>query len=110
MMSVRIKLPLWAALGLALQFTVLAPANAQDINAGQGVARDNCARCHAITRTDESAHKEAPPFRDVVTRYPPASLAEALAEGISTGHPDMPEFVFSADQVSDLIAYLEKLQ
>ena len=109
-MLVRMKLPLWAVLGLALQFTVVDPANAQDTSAGQAIARDNCARCHAITKTDVSKHKEALPFRDIVSRYPPASLAEALAEGISTGHPDMPEFVFSADQGSDLITYLETLQ
>ena len=37
-------------------------------------------------------------------------LAEALAEGISTGHPDMPEFVFEADEVGAIIQYLESIQ
>jgi len=55
-------------------------------------------------------HAKAPPFIDVVKRYPPATLAEALAEGISTGHPDMPEFVFAPDEIGHLIAYLESLQ
>jgi mono/diheme cytochrome c family protein len=36
-------------------------------------------------------------------------LEEALAEGIVTAHPDMPEFVFSAEEASDIVAYLESL-
>ena len=109
-MSLRTNFPSWGVVTLVLQFAVAAPAGAQDAGAGQGIARENCVRCHAITKTDVSTLKEAPPFRDVVTRYPPASLAESLAEGISTGHPDMPEFVFPVDQIGDLIAYLETLQ
>ena len=52
---------------------------------------------------------KAPPFREVVTRYPPDSLGEALVEGIVTGHNEMPEFVFTADQASEIIAYLDSL-
>ncbi|NNE21763.1 MAG: cytochrome c [Rhizobiales bacterium] len=109
-MPARITFSSWAAAAAVLLSALASPASAQDADAGQGIARENCARCHAITKTDASTHKQAPPFRQVVTRYPPASLAEALAEGISTGHPDMPEFVFTAEQTSDLIAYLETLQ
>jgi mono/diheme cytochrome c family protein len=38
------------------------------------------------------------------------SLAEALAEGIVTGHPTMPEFALDAAQVNDFIAYLKSLE
>ena len=48
----------------------------------------------------------APPFRDLGKRYPIEQLAEALAEGIVTGHPDMPEFVFETEDVIALLAYL----
>ena len=37
-------------------------------------------------------------------------LAEALAEGLSTGHPDMPEFVFAAEDVGAIIDYLQSIQ
>ena len=37
-------------------------------------------------------------------------LAEALAEGLSVGHPDMPEFVFEPDQVAAILAYLKSIQ
>ena len=113
MISMRIKLTSFATtlstVLLALAVNCL-PSIAQEVEAGLVLVQNNCARCHAVTKTDVSAHEQAPPFNEVVTRYPPSSLAEALAEGISTGHADMPEFVFSPDQIGDLIAYLESLQ
>jgi mono/diheme cytochrome c family protein len=76
---------------------------------GHAIIEHNCARCHAITMEDSSHHEEAPPFRVVVTRYPPEDLAEALAEGIVSGHPDMPEFVFQPDEIEAILAYLGTL-
>jgi mono/diheme cytochrome c family protein len=80
------------------------------IGKGRALLEANCARCHAIGADDESKHKEAPPFRVVVTRYPPDNLAEALAEGLVSGHPDMPEFVFQPDEVEAITAYLDTLK
>jgi len=76
---------------------------------GRAIARENCARCHAIGMNDTSAHQKAPPFRDVVERYPSEDLAEALAEGIVSGHPDMPVFIFQPPQIEGFIAYLDSL-
>jgi mono/diheme cytochrome c family protein len=76
---------------------------------GRAILEANCARCHAIGMEDSSRHEEAPPFRVVVTRYPPADLAEALAEGIVSGHPDMPEFIFQPQEIEAIIAYLGTL-
>ncbi len=77
---------------------------------GEVLVTKNCVRCHAIGATGESTHKEAPPFRQVVTRYPLENLAEALAEGIVSGHPDMPEFVFPPEEIDAILAYLGKLK
>jgi mono/diheme cytochrome c family protein len=77
---------------------------------GRALLQANCARCHAIGSDDQSKHKEAPPFRVVVTRYPPDDLAEALAEGLVSGHPDMPEFVFEPAEVEAITAYLGSLK
>ena len=52
----------------------------------------------------------APPFRTLHERYPIDDLAEALAEGIVTGHPTMPEFRLDPAQINDVIAYLKSLQ
>jgi hypothetical protein len=52
----------------------------------------------------------APPFRTLHLRYPVETLDEALAEGIVTGHPTMPEFRLEADQIGDFIAFLKSLE
>jgi cytochrome c len=88
------------------------PAAAQAGSADRGLAfaTANCARCHAIGRTGASPLAEAPPLRDLRHRYPVEALAEAFAEGITTGHAAMPEFELSTAQVNDLIAYLTSLE
>jgi mono/diheme cytochrome c family protein len=77
---------------------------------GKSILAANCARCHAIERNDKSSHHEALPFREVVLRYPPEQLAEALAEGIVSGHPDMPEFAFEPGEIAAIVAYLTTLK
>ena len=67
------------------------------------------ARCHAIGATGESAHPKALPFRFIVQRYPVEDLAEALAEGIVSGHPDMPVFAFEPTQINAILAYIDSL-
>ena len=77
---------------------------------GQELLQRDCSRCHAIGRTGDSPHQGAPAFRTLSQRYPINSLEEALAEGIMSGHPDMPEFSFDADDVGAIIAYLKSIQ
>lgn len=98
----------------ALLFAAIAagdasPALAQSAERGVVIARTYCSRCHSIDKVSPSTLSIAPPFRDLKKRYPVESLAEALAEGIVTGHPTMPEYRFDADQVGDLIAFLKTL-
>ncbi len=85
-------------------------ADAQDLKRGQELLARDCSSCHAIGRTGESPHRLAPPFRTLGKRYPIESLEEALGEGIMSGHPDMPEFSFEADEVGAIIAYLKSIQ
>ena len=77
---------------------------------GRTFARVHCAQCHSIDRMTQSPLKIAPPFRTLHQRYPIETLAEALAEGISTGHPSMPEFRLEPDQINDLLSYLKSLE
>ena len=83
---------------------------AQSIAAGRTIAEAYCAACHAIGTDDESAHLDAPKFRDIAKQYPVEALAEALAEGIVVGHPDMPEFVFEPEEIDNLLDYLISIQ
>lgn len=76
---------------------------------GRSLLEANCGRCHAVGVRGPSTHAKAPPFRDVARKYAPESLAESLAEGIVSGHPDMPEFVFQPAQIDAIVAYLNSL-
>ena len=77
---------------------------------GEEIARTHCTGCHAIGRSGESPAPEAPPFRTLSQNYPVTDLEEALAEGISVGHPAMPEFRFSSDDAHALVSYLQAIQ
>lgn len=107
----HLKAPLIAgAVSLAIMAgAARAEDTAEAVAKGRSIVEANCARCHAIGKDDTSQHQDAPPFRVVVTRYPPENLAEALAEGIVSGHPDMPEFVFEPPEINAIIAYLDTL-
>lgn len=86
-----------------------APVEA-DVEQGRRLAAINCATCHAIDATGESRHPMAPPFRTLSRNYPLNSLEEAFAEGILVGHPDMPEFRLTPDEIEHLLAYLNSVQ
>jgi mono/diheme cytochrome c family protein len=77
---------------------------------GRVFAHTNCSGCHSIDPVGPSPLSEAPPFRRLHENYPVESLEEALAEGIRTGHPGMPEFRLEPDQIGDLIAFLKSLE
>ena len=85
------------------------PAPAAELR-GRALLEARCGGCHALGRVDASPLRAAPPFREVVRRYPVAHLEEALAEGVVTAHPAMPTFAFEADEVTDVLAYLSSLE
>lgn len=98
----------WALASFAVPF----PASGQDaplLDRGRALLESNCARCHATGKAGASALAEAPPFRELHTKYNVELLAEALAEGIVSGHPAMPEFVFPPDDIDAIIAYMKSL-
>ena len=76
---------------------------------GHALVMRDCARCHAVEETGASPFRPAPPFRTLHSQYPLDSLEEALAEGIISGHPAMPEFEYSASDVADIIAWMKDL-
>lgn len=98
----------------ALAFTLLPlAASAQslpEVQRGVTLARTYCMRCHSIDKVSPSPLTVAPPFRDLHKRYKVENLQEALAEGIVTGHPTMPEFRFDPGQIRDFIAFLNSLK
>jgi mono/diheme cytochrome c family protein len=103
-------LSVWAALAGALLISATSHAQEAAVDRGHAFAQAKCARCHAIGPAGESPLPKAPPFRTLHQRYPVEQLAEALAEGIRTAHPAMPEFELDENQIRDLIAYLKFLE
>jgi len=97
---------------VALAVLAASPAASQPSPAarGEAIATTQCARCHSVADTGASPMRMAPPFRDLSKRYPLENLAEALAEGIVTGHPTMPEFRLEPDQIHDLLSFLKTLE
>ena len=96
-----------------LAITLAGPAYSEEaelISAGRELISKHCSRCHAVATDDVSKHPQAPAFRTLGKRYSVESLEEALAEGIFTGHPDMPEFQFQPPEIAAVIAYLRSIQ
>ena len=77
---------------------------------GRALVERNCGMCHAVGKTGRSRDRQAPPFRELHQRYDVEMLGEALAEGILTGHPAMPEFRFEPPEVIAIIYYLRSIQ
>ena len=103
------SLPLLLTLGMALASPTFAKGDAKR---GLKIAQRNCAPCHAIGRTGDSANPKSPPFRTLAQRYPLSELEETMGEGMMVGHegPEMPMFEFRPDQIEDFIAYLGSIQ
>lgn len=90
--------------------TAVAAEERSGVAYGRALVQTTCSRCHAIDDTDTSPHPAAPAFRTLSKRYPLDALEEAFVEGIASGHPDMPEFVATPDQIEAIIAYIGTLQ
>ena len=102
-----------AASGILAALAVLcslSPSAAENPRQGKRLALTYCARCHAIDKVSPRPLKSGRPCRTLHERYPVEMLQEAVAEGIVTGHPTMPQFSFDADQVGDFIAFLKTLE
>ena len=88
-----------------------ASARAQDpVRHGHALAKEFCSECHAIGKTGKSPHVGAPPFRTFGDRFDLDHFPRRLIRGISSNHPDMPEFKFSPQDAVDLRDYLRTIQ
>jgi cytochrome c len=84
--------------------------DATTIAAGKSILAKHCGECHQIEAAGASKLAAAPPFRELMQRYNPEDLEEALGEGLASGHPDMPEFVFEPDDIAAIVAYFGTLK
>jgi cytochrome c len=86
-------------------------AGAQDAaERGRQLAEKMCAHCHAIGTWERSPLAGAPPFRQLEPRVDFDELQQRLQDGVVSGHPAMPMFIFSADEARALIVYLRTIR
>jgi cytochrome c len=86
------------------------PADPALIATGKSLLAKHCSRCHQIEATGSSKLAGAPPFLELMQRYQAEDLEESLAEGLASGHPTMPEFVFEPDEIAAIVAYFGSLK
>lgn len=96
-------------LGLLALVSMSNAAQAQDpIRRGRALLQEFCVPCHAIGRTGVS--RGAPPFRTLGRNFDLDQFPRLLERGISSTHPNMPEFKFSEDDAHAAAAYLRSIQ
>jgi mono/diheme cytochrome c family protein len=104
------RLPLTLSL-FAAATAASSAAHAQDpVSHGQALVAEFCGRCHAVGTRGKSRHPDAPPFRTLGRKVDLDEFPRALERGISSGHPDMPDFKFSQDDARAARAYLRAIQ
>jgi cytochrome c len=110
MNGVKVRIVPGVVIVFGALFTAIPSDAAPNVAAGKAFAQANCSHCHSIDKFTPSTLAIAPPFRTLHQRYPVESLEEALGEGITTGHPTMPEFRLDPGQVGDFISFLKSLE
>jgi mono/diheme cytochrome c family protein len=80
------------------------------VDNGRFVAERECSGCHAVGLAGPSPRRDAPLFRNILSRYHSDTLEAELVQGIKLGHPDMPQFQLNPKAVNDLIVYLKWLE
>jgi mono/diheme cytochrome c family protein len=80
------------------------------IRRGGAVVLEFCSPCHAVGGSGRSPHVGAPAFRTLSRSFDLDQFAHRLQQGISSNHPDMPEFKFSEQDARDVSAYLRSIQ
>lgn len=89
---------------------VVGTAHGQDsAEYGRALAAQYCSGCHAIGVSGTSQNPQAPPFRTLSERYPIDALEETFVESIDTGHPGMPVFRATPEQIGAIIDYIAEV-
>ena len=82
----------------------------QDTERGERLLRRHCARCHTVGLAGKPTPNQAPMFRNLSKTLSMEDLANSLSDGELTGHPPMPSFYFTSEEVDVILAYLRSIQ
>jgi mono/diheme cytochrome c family protein len=102
--------PLISALALAAILSA-GVANAQDAEPAKGLAlaRQVCAACHAIDKTQARSPNDAAPRFEAIANVR-GMTATALTVALLTPHRSMPNIVLAPEELRDLAAYILSLK
>jgi len=87
-------------------------AQAQEIGnpaKGLALARQVCAECHAIDKTQARSPNDAAPRFEAIANVRGMS-ATALTVALRTPHKTMPNIVLASDDLHDVVAYILSLK
>ena len=100
-----------ACLALVL-FSAIGAARALDPEQARARAmlENLCGRCHAVGRVGKSPNPLAPPFRSFGEKLYDTDMVQRLQDGLTTIHPEMPTFRFSAHHAAAAVNYLRSIQ
>ena len=86
-----------------------ASAQSRAADRGHRLAIARCSTCHAVGRAGLSPNPKSPPFRELAAIYEEHSLQKKLTDIEESGHYDMPPLRVRTNEISDLVAYLNRL-
>jgi len=99
-------------LAMALSATFLAAllsvAQAQDIAAGEKLARGQCSGCHYVGKNQKPPFGFAPAFSKIART--PGMTQTSIQVFLSNEHEAMPNYILSAKEIRDVAAYIETLR
>lgn len=91
-----------------------AAGGAQALDAEQrrvkGMLEEMCGRCHAVGTNGQSPNPLAPAFRTFGEKLYDTDMVQRLQDGLTTIHPEMPTFRFSAHDAAAAVNYLRSIQ
>lgn len=87
--------------------STVASAPSASANRGLFLALHTCAACHAVGSRGASPDGVAPTFPVIRLRYNEISLERRLVSISKNGHVEMPPISMSAEEIRDIIAYIE---
>ena len=102
------------AIAAAIQMSIWTPQHVQaqeagDTRAGQVLARQVCASCHAVSLGEtRSPDARAPAFQALAST--PGMTGTALTVALRTSHETMPNLMLEREELRNVIAYILSLE
>jgi mono/diheme cytochrome c family protein len=100
-----VRYPVLVFLGVMAIASALHAETGSDREAGQRLAEQVCAQCHAVRPGDaNSPRRSAPSFQRIADT--PGMTATALTVALRTSHKTMPNIMLDPKETREIVAYL----